>query len=59
MLEKASREELITAIKKQRQIALRYKSRFTEVRGWDGMERSIIERLLVCLRDLKASASHN
>ena len=31
MLEKASKEELIAGLKKQRQTALRYKARFSEV----------------------------
>lgn len=41
ILEKATKEELIATVKKQRQVALRYKGRFTEVREVSGRYKLI------------------
>ena len=41
VLEKATKEELVATVKKQRQVALRYKGRFTEVRKVKQRERVV------------------
>ena len=43
-MEKATKEELMATVKKQRQVALRYKGRFTEVGKEEYMPKEVHER---------------